>query len=127
MPKPALIAKRITDILATANKHDWTLGEMRATLNAQGVSTDQSTVYRSLLLLQRTNKVRRLATTANEYHFELTTPHHDHALCSFCGSIREIPCLSPQEDTPSGLDGFQVLDHQLTLAGICEPCKSQQQ
>lgn len=113
--------------MATADKHDWTLGELRATLDAQGVSADQSTVYRGLLLLQRTRKVRRLATMANEYHFELTATHHDHALCAFCGSIREIPCLSPQENIPSELDGFQVLDHQLTLAGICESCKSQRQ
>ena len=109
--------------MSTSDKHDWTLAEIHRALNTQGSLVNQSTVYRGLLSLQRAQRIRQLATLANEYHFELEGSHHDHVLCSSCGTLQETSCVSPAGDIPQEINGFQILDHQLTLAGICGRCR----
>jgi Fe2+ or Zn2+ uptake regulation protein len=122
MSRHALVAQQITNLMLASSKHDWTLADVYREINARGTPVNQSTIYRSLLSLERAGKIRQVATTANEYHFELDAEHHDHIVCKTCGLVQEVPCASPVAVLQE-LNGFVILDHQVTLAGLCPQCR----
>ena len=84
-----------------------------------------TTVYRTMKLLCD-------AGLANEQHFddgvtryEIQHEHHDHLVCTRCGTIIEFDCAmieSAQERIAKGYD-FRVLRHRHELYGHCTNCR----
>ena len=84
-----------------------------------------TTVYRTMKLLCD-------AGLANEHQFgdgvtryEIEHEHHDHLVCTRCGTIIEFDCAmieSAQERIAKGHD-FQVLRHRHELYGHCTNCR----
>ena len=92
----------------------------------------QSSAYRNLEVLQTSGAVRRLSSSGDFDHFELSEPilgHHHHLICVACGSITDMH-LSDQleQQIDQGLAdaaadaGFQPTQHTLDLHGFCAPC-----
>ena len=92
----------------------------------------QSSLYRTLTVLEEAEAVSRLAVGSNHAHFELSEHlgrHHHHLVCRSCGSVTDID-LAPE--TEAVIDtaltylarghGFRVEEHQIDAIGFCGDC-----
>jgi len=95
-------------------------------------SLAQSSVYRSLTVLEEVGAVARIVTHDDFARYELAehlTEHHHHLICTKCGNVTDF---SLDAQTESNLDrdlqnagrhvGFKVESHQLDLLGTCAEC-----
>ena len=84
------------------------------------------TVYRTLVLLEELNLVRRIHRDDGCHGYLSSSPGHRHVLiCSGCGRAVEFPggddlrVLIEQVETGTG---YRVNDHLLQLFGLCPDC-----
>ena len=92
----------------------------------------QSSVYRTLTVLEEAEAVSRLAVGSNHAHFELSEhlgEHHHHLICRSCGSVTDVDLGEPVETAIDvGLrhvadrHAFRVKDHQVDAIGYCADC-----
>lgn len=88
--------------------------------------TSPQAVYMVLNDLTRAGLTRRFepAGSAARYERRIGDNHH-HLVCDGCGRVQDVdcaigaaPCLSP-----SGTDGFQVREAEVTFWGTCTDCQ----
>jgi Fe2+ or Zn2+ uptake regulation protein len=120
--------RRVVDVLSVA-AHPLTIPEILA----EDHHLAQSSVYRSLAILERAGAVQRVVTMGEWSRFELaeelTEHHHHHLICSACGAVRDVEMPADLERT---LDrslgrlaeqrGFMLTHHRLDLMGRCDAC-----
>lgn len=95
-------------------------------------SLPQSSVYRTLMILEEVGAVTRIVTHDDFARYELAehlTGHHHHLICSNCGDVADF---SLDDKTETNLDralqraaraaGFTVDAHRLDLLGTCSQC-----
>ena len=92
----------------------------------------QSSVYRTLTVLEEAEAVSRLAVGSNHAHFELSEHvgrHHHHLVCRSCGSVTDVT-LGPKTEgsindallQAARRHGFRVEGHQVDAFGHCAAC-----
>lgn len=92
----------------------------------------QSSVYRTLTVLEEAGAVSRLTVGTNHAHFELSEQlgrHHHHLVCRACSSIVDID-LDPEieraieaELNRSALEhGLRIDEHSIDAFGYCAHC-----
>jgi Fur family transcriptional regulator, ferric uptake regulator len=83
-----------------------------------------ATVYRTVNFLRDEQKVLEVALPGEEARFEIAKrEHHHHFRCQNCGKVFELD-FCPLH-LPAGTllpNGYRVMDHHLTLYGLCERC-----
>ena len=85
-----------------------------------------ATVYRTLSLLEDSNMVTSLSFGAQGKKYELgAKEHHDHLICTECGSITEFVDEQIEKRQHKIADelGFIMKDHSMQIYGICKNCK----
>lgn len=95
-------------------------------------SLPQSSVYRSLDVLERAGVIQRLVTGGEHAYFELAEPlldHHHHLICVDCGRVEDVEL---GDDVETVVDtalhaaarraGFTPEHHSLDLHGRCADC-----
>lgn len=92
----------------------------------------QSSVYRNLVVLEGADVVHRVVTGDGLGRFELSeglTEHHHHAVCSVCGSIRDITVPPRLERDLLRIVrelgrrvAFATSSHRIDLMGTCSDC-----
>jgi Fur family ferric uptake transcriptional regulator len=91
------------------------------------LTTGIATVYRTLALLENSNMVTSLSFGAQGKKYELgAKEHHDHLICTKCGSITEFvdeEIERRQHDITDEL-GFAMCDHSMQIYGICAQCQN---
>ncbi len=95
----------------------------------------QSSVYRSLTVLEEAGAVIRIATGDDFARYELAedlTGHHHHLICSNCGDIADFALdgeveaiLDDALQRAADRAGFDVDTHRLDILGRCTDCKSE--
>ncbi len=97
--------------------------EVKAELDAKGLSIGLATVYRNLNLLCEEGIIQRYVNDGFNYYDGNPSPH-DHLHCINCGSITDI-----EAPYNKGLDAkatkdtkAKILSHSATFEGICEKC-----
>ncbi|MDD2789497.1 MAG: Fur family transcriptional regulator [Sulfurimonas sp.] len=91
------------------------------------LNTGIATVYRTLSLLEDSNVVTSLSFGAQGKKYELgTKEHHDHIICTECGTITEFVDEKIEERQHAITDtlGFKMLDHSMQIYGICKKCQN---
>lgn len=94
----------------------------------------QSSVYRTLVVLEEAGVVHRLVTNHEHARFELTEDltgdHHHHLVCAVCGSVEDVPASARLEETlhaaVADIDratGFATDEHRIDLVGRCRDCR----
>ena len=87
-----------------------------------------TTVYRTMKLLIEAGLAREidLADGLTRYEHLYNHTHHDHLVCTSCGSSIEFlnAELETIQDSASTRLGFKVLDHKLLIYGLCADCRS---
>ena len=86
-----------------------------------------TTVYRTMKLLADCGLAREidLADGITRYEHLYNHEHHDHMICTQCGSSIEFynADIEAVQDAASGQLGFKVLDHRLQIYGLCSACR----
>lgn len=86
-----------------------------------------ATVYRVLTQFHKAGLVKRHNFAEGHFVFELDHgSHHDHLVCVKCGKIAEFfdAAIEASQLSVTRARGFQMLDHALTIYGICSHCSS---
>ena len=101
--------------------------ELLFRLKEQGVKTSRATVYRTLDLLVKSGLVRRVHLGEDHYHYERVTgnSHHDHLICTACGSVIEFndPQIEERQLEICRRKKFTPTFHNLQILGICGSCQ----
>src|SRR5437764_13611000 len=86
----------------------------------------RATVYRTLELLVKSGLVRRVHLGEDHYHYEHVRgdSHHDHLVCTACGSVIEFndPELEQRQLEICARKKFTPTFHNLQILGICASC-----
>lgn len=89
-------------------------------LGTQGMKVNKTSVYRALETLLKQQEISRLSFGQNDILYELASNHHDHWVCTTCGRVEEVACLTNLPTPPE----LHVEHHQVTLYGTCQMCAS---
>ena len=84
-----------------------------------------ATVYRNLGQLCGQGVVRRVGTVDGQERYDGQTCPHSHFICNRCGSVVDLPLLSPGEDCVGRLSvqyGFTVQACEFIVRGLCMDC-----
>jgi Fur family ferric uptake transcriptional regulator len=98
--------------------------DLHTILRQQGERISLSTVYRTLHLMAQMGLLRELELAEGHKHYELNLPHsqqHHHLVCVQCNHTLEFKndLISQIGAKQSQMEGFHLLDCQLTLYVIC--------
>ena len=100
--------------------------ELHETLARDGSHISLSTVYRTLHLMVSIGLLRELELAEGHKHYELNRPSrdHHHLVCLNCNQTIEFTesFITELGERTAENAGYQVLDCQLTLYGICASC-----
>ncbi len=86
-----------------------------------------TTVYRTLKLLTEAGLAREVRFGDNKTYYEhhYNHEHHDHMICTECGTVIEFlsPDIEALQDEMASSFGFRPTHHSLRLWGICAECQ----
>ncbi|HUI45724.1 MAG TPA: Fur family transcriptional regulator [Nitrospirota bacterium] len=86
-----------------------------------------ATVYRTLKLLAEAGLAdeRRFEDGFTRYEFKASGNHHDHLICTQCGTILEFENerIEVLQQDVARKNKFMVQSHKLELYGICARCQ----
>ncbi|HVT45307.1 MAG TPA: transcriptional repressor [Thermoanaerobaculia bacterium] len=92
------------------------------------VKISRATIYRTLELLVKSGLVRRVHLGEDHYHYERVisgkNSHHDHLVCTTCGSVIEFhdPSLEERQEQICSRFKFTPTYHNLQILGVCDAC-----
>ena len=94
-------------------------------------SIGYATIYRTLKLLAKAGlaEERRFEDGFTRFEYKKPNAHHDHLICTGCGSIIEFEnegIEALQQDVASK-NGFKVQSHKLEIYGLCAECQQRKQ
>jgi Fur family ferric uptake transcriptional regulator len=85
-----------------------------------------ATVYRTLKLLTEAKLAdeRRFDDGITRYEYTVSGDHHDHLICTRCGTIIEFENqrIEALQQDVARRHKFTVQSHKLELYGLCETC-----
>ncbi len=96
-------------------------------LTAQGNDMGIATVYRILMQFADAGLLRKSNFDGEKAWFELEDgQHHDHLLCVECGVVVEFfnSNIEEQQRTVAQNHGFELLEHNMVLYGLCSRCQT---
>ncbi|MFT3742258.1 MAG: ferric iron uptake transcriptional regulator [Gammaproteobacteria bacterium] len=116
---------KILQVLEQANPHHLSAEEVYKILLEAKEDVALATVYRVLTQFEQAGIVKRLNFEGGHSVFELAQgDHHDHMVCVQCHAVEEFidPEIERRQNRIATQAGFQLLDHNLTLYGMCRRC-----
>ena len=103
--------------------------ELYQRVRARDPSVGHATVYGTMNLLVAAGLAseRRFHEGLARYEPDLGVDHHDHLVCTSCGSIEEFedPTIERLQQQAAARREFQVHYHRLELYGLCHRCRSE--
>lgn len=86
-----------------------------------------ATVYRTLKHLIQCGLARELdfGDGRIKYEPEFNRRHHDHMICTRCGTYIEFlnPQIEELQEQVSRKHGFKITSHRMQLYGLCQKCQ----
>jgi Fur family ferric uptake transcriptional regulator len=99
-------------------------------LRKAGHTVGLATIYRTLNLLKEAGLVEQRLFADGRATFELLVPHlhHDHLICTACGTIVEFENKEIERLQAQVADqyGYTLSSHRLELYGLCATCMASQ-
>ena len=93
-----------------------------------GVNVSRATVYRTIGILVKNRMVRKMdvGDGRNRYEPRLDDAHHDHMICTECGSIIEFEeeIIEKRQYEIAKKYDFLIKDHLMQLFGVCKECQN---
>ena len=124
MPRPSPVTDTVRDLLASGQRHSWSLDELHEGATHRLGSADYSTVFRAVAALEREGAIARVDVGDGRARYELADSHHEHVRCDACGRVAEVPgcALDDAAAAVEASTGFRVASHQLVFTGLCPDC-----
>jgi Fur family transcriptional regulator, ferric uptake regulator len=101
--------------------------ELLFKMKGKKVKISRATVYRTLELLVKSGMVRRVHLGEDHYHYEHISgnSHHDHLICTTCGSVIEFhdPLIEDRQREICDRKRFTPTFHNLQILGVCDSCR----
>ena len=101
--------------------------ELLFKMKEKSTKISRATIYRTLELLVRSGMVRRVHLGEDHYHYEYVSgnSHHDHLICTTCGSVIEFhdPALEARQLEICERKKFTPTFHNLQILGVCDACR----
>jgi Fur family transcriptional regulator, ferric uptake regulator len=114
----------VREIFAT--HYHFEADELLFKMKQKSVKISRATVYRTLELLVKSGLVRRVHLGEEHYHYEHVRgdSHHDHLVCTACGSVIEFndPELEQRQLDICARKKFTPTFHNLQILGVCDSC-----
>jgi Fur family ferric uptake transcriptional regulator len=86
-----------------------------------------ATVYRTLKHMTQCGLARELdfGDGRIQYEPEFNRQHHDHMICTRCGTYIEFlnPKIEELQEQVSRKHGFKITSHRMQLYGLCQKCQ----
>ena len=86
-----------------------------------------ATVYRTLKHMTQCGLARELdfGDGRIQYESEYNRKHHDHMICTQCGTYIEFmnPKIEELQEQVSRKHGFKITSHRMQLYGLCQKCQ----
>lgn len=86
-----------------------------------------ATVYRTMKLLSECGlaHARNFGDGQTRYEAAIGRHHHDHLICTRCGTIVEFENhrIEQLQDAVADSHGFKVTSHKMELYGLCRSCQ----
>ncbi|HEY9735510.1 MAG TPA: Fur family transcriptional regulator [Trichocoleus sp.] len=120
--------QKILDLLKTCGEgQHLSAEEIHRQLSCQGENISPSTVYRTIHVMVRLGLLRELELAEGRKYYELSaaSPHqHHHLVCVQCGALTEFEenLMAQVGASQAEVRGYQLLDCQFTVYGICPHC-----
>ena len=116
----------IAEAVLASNRH-LSAEDLASDVRERGASVGQATVYRTLDLLVRSGLVveRDFGEGYKRYEPARDEPHHEHLLCTVCGTVTEFrdERLDRMTTLVAEAHGFARLRHRLVIFGVCRDCQ----
>lgn len=111
-------------LLQDRQRHAWSIEELHRGAVAALGGADYSSVFRSVVVLERQGLIDRVELGDRRSRFELHDVHHEHVRCSSCGEVAEVQgCLIEDvSERVRGATGYSVTGHRVVLSGLCPAC-----
>ncbi|HWV37040.1 MAG TPA: Fur family transcriptional regulator [Vulgatibacter sp.] len=98
--------------------------ELLARIREVDPKVSAATVYRTMKLLTESGIAHARHFGDGQTRFEIATDHHDHLICTECGTIVEFEDqrIEDLQLEVARRHGFTVTDHKMELYGKCSAC-----
>lgn len=116
----------ILETLASAGRHV-TAEELLRDVRQRDARIGAATVYRTLRVLQDSGIVAERHFEGGASRFELLgDDHHDHLICTVCGTIVEFEddLIEQEQKRVATAYGYELLMHRHELYGVCPSCRA---
>jgi Fe2+ or Zn2+ uptake regulation protein len=124
VPRPSPVSDQVSRLLASGERHAWSLGELLDAVRRSVPRANYSTVFRSVAILEQAGIVDRLEVGDGTSRYETRGGHHEHVRCESCGRIEEVrDCAVDDAAARIRTDtGFTVSSHHVVFVGRCAEC-----
>lgn len=116
----------ILEIFLSTEEH-LTSEDLYFLVHRKDPSVGHTTVYRTLKLLTEAGLAREVRFGDNKTYYEhhFKHEHHDHMICTECGTVLEFfsPQIEDLQDQMADKFGFRPTHHSLRMWGICSDCQ----
>ena len=120
----------VVEVFLTSEEHHTAEGWQRL-LKEQGVDLELRFMSETLELLTRFGLAmrREFEGEPTRYEHRHLDEHHDHLICTRCGSITEFshPQLEALQEQIAKDQGFHCLRHRHQIYGLCKRCLAQRE
>jgi len=85
-----------------------------------------ATVYRTLSILEESQIASSISFGTNGKRYELgVKKHHDHLICTSCGTIIEFfdEVIEKRQEQIAREFDFEMSDHTMKIEGLCQECQ----
>src|SRR5918911_3717219 len=110
-----------------ATHYHFEADELLFKMKEKSLKISRATVYRTLELLVKSGMVRRVHLGEDHYHYEHVKgdSHHDHLICTTCGSVIEFHDAALEARTREVCEKkkFTPTFYNLQVLGICDSCR----
>ena len=117
----------VAEVVMASHEH-LSADDVAKLLGVRGAAVGTATVYRTLEVLVRSGLVveRDFGEGFKRYEPSRGMPHHEHMLCTVCGTVREFRDERIERMTTLMAEqhGFARQRHRLVIYGVCEPCRT---
>lgn len=116
---------KILQILIESNDHHLSAEDVFKKLVDMGEDIALATVYRVLTQFEASGLIHKHNFTHGFSVFELSqNKHHDHLICTQCGSIEEFidDIIEKRQQEIANKAKYKMTDHVLNIYGVCNKC-----
>ena len=114
----------VVNAFLSSNKH-LSVDDLFSLVRRKSPGIGRTTVYRTLKLLESAGLAQALVLKGEtRFERELNRRHHDHFICSACGSIFEFSSdeIEALQEEEARKLGFRIEGHKHQVYGKCAKC-----